>query len=224
MDADRENDAAYKESKDMGRYIGPVCRQCRREGMKLFLKGDRCFMAKCAIEQGKPPPGMHGQRRGKTSDYAGQLREKQRLRRMYGMHEGQFRRFFERAARQHGVTGEKLLQLLEMRLDNVVFRLGFAPSRRAARQFVRHGHLALNGRKATMPSAILKAGDVVSIRDHAGSRQFASQWVEAAESRGLVDWITVDKNNLQGQVKHVPTRDEIAPIVNEQLVVELYSK
>jgi small subunit ribosomal protein S4 len=192
--------------------------------MKLFLKGDRCFMAKCAIEQGKPPPGMHGQRRTKTSDYAVQLREKQRLRRMYGMLEGQFRRFFERAARQDGVTGENLLQLLEMRLDNIVFRLGFAPSRRAARQFVRHGHVKLNGRKATMPGTVCKAGDTVSVREKAGSREFVSQWMEPAESRGLAGWVTVDKANLQGQIKHVPSREEIAPIVNEQLVVELYSK
>ncbi len=181
-------------------------------------------MAKCAIEQGKPPPGMHGQRRTKTSDYAVQLREKQRLRRMYGMLESQFRRFFERAVRQDGVTGENLLQLLEMRLDNIVFRLGFAPSRRAARQFVRHGHVKLNGRKATMPGTVCKAGDTVSVREKAGSREFVSQWMEPAESRGLAGWITVDKANLQGQIKHVPSREEIAPIVNEQLVVELYSK
>ena len=144
----------------MGRYTGPACRLCRREGMKLFLKGDRCYMAKCPIETGRPAPGMHGQRRSKTSDYGVQLREKQKLRRMYGMQEGQFRLFFERALKSRGVTGEKLLQSLELRLDNVVYRLGFAPSRRAARQFVLHGHVAVNSRKATIPSMILKAGDV----------------------------------------------------------------
>jgi small subunit ribosomal protein S4 len=192
--------------------------------MKLFLKGDRCYMAKCAIEQGKPPPGTQPQRRSKTSDYAVQLREKQRLRRLYGMHEGQFRRFFDRASRVQGVTGETLLQLLEMRLDNLVYRMGFAPSRKAARLYVRHGHVKVNTRKATMPSMTLKPGDVISLRDRSSSKNFATQWIETAEGRGWVGWITVDTNNLQGQVKHVPSREEIAPIVNEQLVVELYSK
>lgn len=208
----------------MGRYTGAVCRRCRREGMKLFLKGERCYMAKCAIEQGKPAPGVHGQRRTKMSDYATQLREKQRLRRIYGMHEGQFRLFFERASRGRGVTGETLLQMLELRLDNVVYRLGFAPSRSAARQFVRHGHVQVNGRKASIPSHVLKAGDVVRVRDRTQSKAYASQWTEAAEGRGLVGWILQDKVKLQGEIKHVPSREEIAPIVNEQLVVELYSK
>ena len=192
--------------------------------MKLFLKGDRCFMAKCAIEQGKAPPGMHLQRRSKLSDYGVQLREKQRLRRMYGMQEGQFRRFFHRAARQSGITGENLLQMLELRLDNVVFRMGFAPSRQAARQFVRHGHVQVNGRKALTSSTILKLGDVVNVYDKASSKDLANQWVEMAESRGLVPWVQVDRNQLKGEIKHIPSRDEIAPIVNEQLVVELYSK
>lgn len=192
--------------------------------MKLFLKGDRCFMAKCAIEQGKAPPGMHLQRRSKLSDYGVQLREKQRLRRMYGMQEGQFRRFFHRAARQSGITGENLLQMLELRLDNIVFRMGFAPSRQAARQFVRHGHVQINGRKALTPSTILKLGDVVNVYDKASSKDLANQWVEMAESRGLVPWVQVDRNQLKGEIKHIPSRDEIAPIVNEQLIVELYSK
>ena len=192
--------------------------------MKLFLKGDRCYMAKCAIEQGKSPPGVGPQRRTKTSDYAVQLREKQRLRRLFGMYEGQFRRFFARASRIQGVTGERLLQLLEMRLDNLVYRMGFAPSRRAARQFVRHGHVQVNGRKASMPSMVLRGGDSVSVRDHNRSKSYATQWMEPAESRGLVGWVLVDKSGLQGQVKHIPSREEIAPVVNEQLVVELYSK
>ena len=162
----------------MGRYTGPACRLCRREGMKLFLKGDRCYMAKCPIETGRPAPGMHGQRRSKTSDYGVQLREKQKLRRMYGMQEGQFRLFFERALRSRGVTGEKLLQSLELRLDNVVYRLGFAPSRRAARQFVLHGHVAVNSRKATIPSMILKAGDVMQVRDRKQGREYASKFME----------------------------------------------
>lgn len=192
--------------------------------MKLFLKGDRCYMAKCAIEQGKPPPGIQSRRRGKQSDYAVQLREKQRLRRMYGMREGQFRRFFERAARSRGVTGDVLLQLLEMRLDNVVYRLGFAPSRQAARQFVRHGHVRINGRRALAPSMILKQGDVIQVKEKASSKGFAAQWIEPAESRGMVPWIDLDKSQLRGEIKHIPSKEEIAPIVNEQLVVELYSK
>ena len=208
----------------MGRYTGPVCKRCRREGMKLFLKGDRCYMAKCAIEQGKPAPGMHGQRRSKMSDYAGQLREKQRLRRMYGMQESQFRRFFERAHRGRGVTGEALLQLLEMRLDNLVYRMGFAPSRQAARQFVRHGHVTLNGRKATIPSTVLKAGDSIKVRAKKSSQEYGALWAEVMDGREKVAWINVDRKSLSGEVTHVPSREEIAPIVNEQLIVELYSK
>ncbi|MBP7830090.1 MAG: 30S ribosomal protein S4 [Kiritimatiellae bacterium] len=208
----------------MGRYTGPVCRMCRREGMKLFLKGDRCFMAKCPIETGRPAPGMHGQRRGKMSDYGVQLREKQRLRRMYGMQEGQFHLFFTRALRKRGVTGETLLQSLECRLDNVVFRLGFAPSRRAARQFVRHGHIQVNGNKVDIPSMQLKAGDVVQVRDRAQSREYANRHMEVAEGRGIVGWLALDRANARGEVLHVPTREEIAPVVREQLIVELYSK
>ena len=208
----------------MGRYTGPACRICRREGMKLFLKGDRCFMAKCPIETGRPAPGMHGQRRSKTSDYGMQLREKQRLRRSYGMQEGQFHLFFTRALRKRGVTGETLLQSLECRLDNVAFRLGFAPSRRAARQFVRHGHVQVNGNKADIPSMVLKAGDVVQVRDREQSREYANRHMEVAESRGIVGWLTLDRANARGEVLHIPTRDEIAPVVREQLIVELYSK
>lgn len=208
----------------MGRYTGASCRICRREGQKLFLKGDRCYMAKCPIEQGTPAPGMHGQRRSKTSDYGNQLREKQRLRRMYGLQEEQFRFLFERALRERGVTGEKLLQMLELRLDNLVYRFGFAPSRKAARQFVTHGHVEVNGRKASIPSMILKEGDVVTVRDRAQSRQYSGQWMDTAESRGISPWLALDKAAFSGRVVKVPSRDEIAPVVNEQLVVELYSK
>lgn len=208
----------------MGRYTGPACRQCRREGTKLFLKGDRCYMAKCAVEQGRAAPGMHGQRRSKTSDYGTQLREKQKLRRTYGMQETQFRLFFQRALKGRGVTGEKLLQLLEMRLDNLVYRLGFAPSRRAARQFTLHGHITVNGKKASIPSMVLKAGDVVQVKNVEHSREYAKQYVEQAESRGIVSWLALDKGQLEGRVVQVPTREEIAPTVNEQLIVELYSK
>jgi small subunit ribosomal protein S4 len=208
----------------MGRYTGPACRQCRREGMKLFLKGDRCYMAKCPIETGRPAPGMHGQRRGKTSDYGVQLREKQRLKRMFGMQEGQFRVFFDRALKARGVTGEKLLQSLELRLDNVTYRLGFAPSRRAARQFVMHGHIAVNGHKSDIPSMVLKTGDVIQVRDRKQSRDYALRFIEVAESRGRVSWLSLDKENFRGEVLHVPSREEIAPIVREHLIVELYSK
>ena len=208
----------------MGRYTGASCRVCRREGQKLFLKGDRCYMAKCAIEQGHPAPGMHGMRRSKLSDYGVQLREKQKLRRMYGLQEEQFHFMFERAQRQRGITGEKLLQMLEMRLDNLVYRFGFAPSRKAARQFVTHGHLTVNGRKADIPSMILKEGDVVQVRDRAHSREYAGRWMDTAESRGISPWLTLNKAAFEGAVARIPSRDEIAPIVNEQLIVELYSK
>lgn len=210
----------------MGRYTGPACKRCRREGMKLFLKGDRCYMAKCAIEQERPVPGMHGggRRRGKLSDYGVQLREKQRLRRTYGLREQQFRLFFDRAARKKGLTGEILLQLLECRLDNLVYRLGFAPSRRAARQFVRHGHVDVNGRKATVPSMILKPGDAIQVRDKGSGREYAKKHVEVAEGRGKTAWLALDKTQCKGELLHVPSREEIAPAVNEQLIVELYSK
>ncbi|HMP72807.1 MAG TPA: 30S ribosomal protein S4 [Kiritimatiellia bacterium] len=208
----------------MGRYTGPACRQCRREGTKLFLKGDRCYMAKCPIETGRPVPGMHGQRRSKLSDYGVQLREKQKLRRMYGLQETQFRLFFERAQRGRGVTGEKLLQMLELRLDNLVYRLGFAPSRRAARQFALHGHIQVNGHKASIPSMVLKAGDVIKVAPTAKAKGFANQYIDTALSRGIAPWLQLDKENLEGRILQIPSREEIAPIVNEQLIVELYSK
>ena len=208
----------------MGRYIGPACKRCRRLGIKLFLKGDRCYMAKCPIEQGHPIPGQHCARRPRLKDYGVQLQEKQRLRTMYGMREGQFRLFFQRALRTRGVTGEMLLQALEMRLDNVVYRMGLAPSRRAARQFVRHGHVRVNGVKVNVPSYKAKAGDVVQARDVKRSREFSKAHLDAAESRGWPVWLNVDKAEFKAEVLRVPTRDEIAPVVNEQLIVELYSK
>lgn len=209
----------------MGRYTGPVCKQCRREGMKLFLKGTRCYMAKCPIETGRPAPGVHGQRRGrKPSDYGIQLREKQRLRRQYGLQEGQFRLFFDRAVRGRGVTGETLLQLLESRLDNLVYRFGFASSRRAARQYVTHGHVRVDGRRADVPSMVLKPGSVVEVAQAARSRELAQRGLEMSEGREVPVWLTVDATKFTGEVVRVPTREEIAPIVNEQLIVELYSK
>ena len=208
----------------MGRYIGPACKRCRRQGMKLFLKGDRCYMAKCPIEQGASIPGPHGGRRPRLKDYGIQLQEKQRLRNMYGMQEGQFRLFFQRALRARGVTGELLLQALEMRLDNVVYRMGLAPSRRAARQFVLHGHVRVNGVKVNVPSYKVKTGETVQARDVKRRRDFSKAHLDAAESRGWPVWMTVDKAEFKAVIDHVPTREEIAPVVNEQLIVELYSK
>ncbi len=208
----------------MGRYIGPACKRCRRQGMKLFLKGDRCYMAKCPIEQGASIPGPHGGRRPRLKDYGIQLQEKQRLRNMYGMQEGQFRLFFQRALRARGVTGEMLLQALEMRLDNIVYRMGLAPSRRAARQFVRHGHIRVNNVKVNIPSYKVKPGETIQARDVKRSREYSKAHLDAAESRGWPVWLNVDKAEFKAVVDHVPSREEIAPVVNEQLIVELYSK
>lgn len=208
----------------MGRYSGPVCRLCRREGIKLFLKGDRCNMAKCPIDTGRGVPGVHVARRSKPSDYCRQLREKQRLKRHFGMRDGQFLLFFQRVRRRRGITGEYLLQMLEMRLDNLVFRLGLAPSRRAARQFVLHRHILVNGRNANRPSMILKPGDQLQVKDAAKSREAARRSLEAAEGRQMSSWLVLDRENFKGEVLRVPTRDEIAPLANEQLVVELCSK
>jgi len=209
----------------MGRYTGASCRRCRAEGMKLFLKGTRCGMAKCPVETGRPAPGMHGQHRSrKLSDYGKQLREKQRLRSQYGMREGQFRLFFQRALRGKTVTGDVLLQLLETRLDNLVYRLGFASSRSAARQFVTHNHVTVNGRRAAIPSMVVTAGSTIEVRNRPKSREQAKRSMEASAGREVPPWMTLDAGNFTGQLVRIPTRDEIAPIVNEQLVVELYSK
>ncbi len=209
----------------MGRYTGSVCKLCRREGMKLFLKGARCYMMKCPVDKGRPPPGVHGMRRGrKQSDYGIQLREKQRLRRQYGMQEGPFHRFFKLALRKRGVTGELLLQLLERRLDNIVYRMGFAPSRVAARQFVRHNHVLLNGRNANVPSIMVDVGDVIEIRDRDRSRDMALRSLESATLQQTPEWLAVDRKTLRGEMLSEPTREQIAPIVNEQLIVELYSR
>jgi len=209
----------------MGRYTGPACRLCRREGQKLFLKGARCYMAKCAIEQGHPAPGMHGARRGrKMSEYGQQLRQKQCLRRQFGMQELQFRRFFKEALRRKGVTGEILLQLLETRLDNMTYRLGFAPSRRAARQFVLHGHILVNGKVASVPSMILKVGDVVEVRDRPRSRDMAMRSLEAATTQQTPTWVALDRKEFRAELHTIPSREQIAPIVDEQAIVELYSR
>ncbi|MEN8182390.1 MAG: 30S ribosomal protein S4 [Myxococcota bacterium] len=207
----------------MARYNGPVCRLCRREGMKLFLKGDRCFSDKCSIERRNYPPGQHGQGRPRFSDYGVQLREKQKVRRMYGMVEKQFARTMKRAARLRGPTGENLLSLLERRLDNVVFRLGFATSRAEARQLVGHGHFLVNGRRASIPSMLLKPGAKVVLREKSRQVSRVAGALETLEGRSVPQWLEIDKDNFEGTVKAMPGREDITLPIQEQLIVELYS-
>lgn len=208
----------------MARYNGPVCRLCRREGMKLFLKGERCYTDKCAIEKRNVPPGQHGRaRKAKMAGYGVQLREKQRVKRIYGVLEDQFRRYFEAAERTRGITGETLLQLLERRLDNAVYRLGFATSRPQARQLVRHGHFVVNGRKVDIPSFSLKVGDVVTVRESSRKNASILHAVEEVKGRGVPEWLSLDAE-MGGKVISVPTREQINLPVQEQLIVELYSK
>jgi small subunit ribosomal protein S4 len=208
----------------VARYTGAVCRLCRREGLKLFLKGERCYTDKCAIERRNYPPGEHGQGRPKFSEYSVQLREKQKLRRMYGVLEGQFRRYFEMADRAKGVTGETLLQLLERRLDNIVYRVGFATSRSEARQLVRHGHFRVNGRKVNVPSYLVRAGDTVSVRERSQKVTRIQGALELAQRRGVPDWLEVTPESFAGRVKALPVRSDLTMPINEKLVVELYSK
>lgn len=208
----------------MSRYIGPVCRLCRREGMKLFLKGTKCETAKCTFERRSAPPGAHGQMRTKLSEYGVQLREKQKLKRMWGLLERQFNNYFLKAARRKGVTGETLLQLLELRLDNTVFTLGFSTSRAGARQLIVHGHVAVNGRKTNKPSYGLKTGDVIEVVDRPQIREAVKVSLEKTASRPAAAWLLQDRNAMRGTVLKVPTREEIAVPVNERLIVELYSK
>ena len=208
----------------MARYTGPVCRHCRREGLKLFLKGERCYTDKCAIERRNYPPGEHGQARPKFSEYSVQLREKQKLRRIYGVLEGQFRRYFHMADRARGVTGETLLQLLERRLDNIVYRLGFATSRAEARQLVRHGHFRVNDRKVNVPSYLVKRGDHVSVRERSRKVARIQEALELAQRRGVPDWLEVNPETFTGTVKAFPARPDLTMPINEKLVVELYSK
>ena len=209
----------------MARYIGPVCRLCRREGMKLFLKGERCYTEKCAIEKRNFPPGQHGKtRKAKLAGYGLQLREKQKVKRIYGVLENQFRRYFEMADRQRGITGETLLQLLERRFDNVIYRLGLATSRAQARQLVRHGHFLVNGRKVDVPSYSLKAGDVVSVRGTSAQNTAIQHAMEEVKGRGIPEWLLIDAAGLAGRISQLPTREQINLPVQEQLIVELYSK
>ncbi len=207
----------------MARYTDAVCRLCRREGLKLFLKGSRCFTEKCAIERRNYPPGQHGLGRSKRSPYAEQLREKQKAKRIYGLLEGQFRHYFARAEREKGVTGENLLRFLERRLDNVVFRLGFAASRAEARQMVNHGHIQVNGRKVSLPSFLVKVGDQIQLRTTSTLQERVAENLSAG--RGQVpQWIEHSPAEKRGVVRSLPLRDDIQIPVQEQLIVELYSK
>ncbi len=209
----------------MAKYTGPSCRLCRREGEKLFLKGEKCFSSKCPVESRAFPPGQHGQRRrNRPSDYAGQLREKQKLRRVYGLLEKQFRLYYTEAARRKGATGERLLQLLECRLDNVVCRLGFAASRAEARQLVRHNGIVVNGRKTNIPSYQVQPDDLIEVAERSRKQSRIQAAVEMAQQRGVPDWLELDGTKLSGVFKRVPERSDLPADINENLVVELYSK
>jgi small subunit ribosomal protein S4 len=208
----------------LARYRGSECRLCRREGLKLFFKGDRCYTEKCAFERRGYAPGEHGQARKKYSDYGVQLREKQRLKRMYGLLEKQFKGYFERADRMKGITGSNLLMLLERRLDNAVYRLGFAPSRNDARQLVRHNHFLVNGKKVNIPSFMVRKDDIVELREKSRKVLPILDSLETVARRGIPGWLELDKDNFKGVVKAIPAREDITMPVQEQLVVELYSK
>jgi small subunit ribosomal protein S4 len=213
----------------MARHIGPVCKLCRREGDKLFLKGARCFSPKCAMERRAYPPGQHGRgfgmrRRRRASDYARQLREKQKARRIYGVLERQFRRYYREATRRPGMTGENLLIILESRLDNVVYRMGFADSRAQARQLVQHGHIDLNGRRTDVPSVLLKPGDVVSVHPTSRRLKYFKELAAVIEKRQVPSWIAIEPSQLTGRVLALPLREAIEQPLNEQLIVEYYSR
>lgn len=208
----------------MGRYLEPQCRLCRREGIKLELKGERCLSSKCALVRRKFPPGQIPKRRGKESEYGMQLREKQKAKRYYGLLERQFRNFFNKALRRKGVTGEQLLVLLERRLDNVVYRMHFAPSRKAARQLVSHGHIRVNGKKVDIPSYLLKEGDTVEVKEKSKKLVSVVESLKNVAKVGVVPWIEVNPDQVKGKLLYLPKREEIDLPVNEQLIVELYSK
>ena len=208
----------------MARYTQSVCRLCRREGLKLYLKGNRCYTDKCAIERRQYGPGQHGQRRTKLSEYCLQLREKQKIKRIYGILERQFRGYFHKADRTKGITGENLLMMLERRLDNIIYRLGFADSRKEARQLVLHGHFEVNGKKVTVPSYQVQKGDEIGVREKSRKLQRIAEAVESVERRGVPLWLELDKKKLSGTIKNYPAREELTMPMEEQLVVELYSR
>ena len=209
----------------MARYTGPVCRLCRREDMKLFLKGDRCYTDKCSYERRAYPPGQHGQRRGrKRSDYGEQLREKQKVRRMYCLLEKQFKGYYTKANRMKGVTGENLLRLLECRLDNLVYRFGFASTHQEARQLVLHRHFKINGRICNIPSRLLRPGDVVEVKERSRKIAKIMEALGAVDRRGVPTWLDLDKEAFTGTLRAMPIREELTMPIREQLIVELYSK
>lgn len=208
----------------MARYVGPVCRLCRRQGSKLFLKGERCFTTKCALEKRNYPPGQHGQQRKKISNYGVQLREKQKLRRIYGLNEQQFRNYFSKAVAQRGVSGDNFLRLLERRLDNVVFRLGLTDSRSQARQLVRHGHVIVNGHKVNIPSYSIAIGETVAVKEKTKGKAFLQDAVETAKNKKVPVWLEMDYDKVQGKVVSFPAREDIDTQVDELLVVEFYSR
>lgn len=208
----------------MARYTEAKCRVCRREGTKVFLKGDRCYTDKCPFERRPYPPGQHGRRRKKSTDYEMQLREKQKVRRMYGLLEGQFHAYFMEADRKKGITGQNLLRMLELRLDNIVYRAGFANSRNQARQLVRHGHFQLNGNKVDVPSHQLRVGDAIQVKERSRKVPVIQEALEVVDRRGIPEWLENDTDNFTATVKAVPQRDHITFPVNEHLIVELYSK
>jgi len=208
----------------LARYIESVCRLCRRENLKLFLKGERCYSDKCAFERRSYPPGQHGQGRVKFSSYGVQLREKQKVKRMYGLLEKQFRNFFAKAERQKGITGTNLLILLERRLDNMVYRLGFANSRSEARQLVRHNHFTVNGQKVNIASYLVKVGDVIELREKSRKIGKIGESLEGVARRGLPSWLELDKEHYRGRVVALPAREDLTMPIREQLIVELYSK
>ena len=207
----------------MARYTEAVCRMCRREGQKLFLKGDRCY-TKCALENRSYAPGQHGQGRSKNSEYGMQLREKQKTKRYYGVLESQFRSYYEMAERRQGKTGENLLSILECRLDNVVYRLGFSNTRAGARQLVSHGHITVNGKKTNIASYSCRPGDVIAVGGKASSQQLVTRFLDLTQATVVPDWLECDRDKLTGKIARVPSKEEIAPIVNEQLIVEFYSR
>jgi small subunit ribosomal protein S4 len=210
---------------DLARYTGSACRLCRRENLKLFIKGDRCYGDKCAFERRPYAPGQHGQRRGgKYSDYRLQLREKQKVKRIYGALEGQFRRYYYQAEKKKGITGVNLLILLECRLDNMVYRMGFASSRKQARQLVRHNHFLVNDRKVNIPSYQVKVGDVLAVKEGSQKVQAISDALETVVRRGIPNWIEIEKEHFRGTLKSIPNREDLTMPIQEQLIVELYSK
>lgn len=223
MDVVHQKNVVSKES-TLARNLEPKCKQCRREGEKLFLKGEKCFTDKCAIERRSYPPGQHGQKKGRLSDYGGQLREKQKIRRIYGILERQFRNIYKSADQQRGVTGDNLMQLLESRLDNVAFHMGFGSSRSEARQIVRHNCILVNGQRVNIPAYLVKAGDTIEIAKNAKDQLRIKSSIEAADRRNFPAWIDMNVKEMKGIFKSKPERSELPATINESLVVELYSK